>query len=183
MRRTEAAGNDSNLYTEGNVTLGVPATVVGAIEMNLIQEEIVNVVLAEGITLDATGVDDSQLNDALDLKVGKGGLQSTFAVANNVLVATDVTGLVFSNTSFVGVAIDFYLHRRTDTNDVLEQGVIRLAYDPEAANWRINVSSAFDDALVAFTVTAAGQVQYTSSNLTGTSYSGSLKMIIKNITA
>ena len=99
-----------------------------------------------------------------------------FALANNVGAPTDVTGLVFSSASYKSVRVMITISRRTDTQNVEEVGHMFLVYDAEASDWRISIDTLLDDAGVVFTVTAAGQVQYTSTDLTGSSYSGTLKM-------
>jgi len=67
MQRTVAPGNDNNLYTEGDPGLSIPATVVGALEMNNIQEELCNFIESVGITLDSG--DLTQLEQAIDQTV------------------------------------------------------------------------------------------------------------------
>lgn len=174
MRRTEALGNDSNQYTEGNPTTGVPATVLGAIEMNNIQEEICNVIEEAGITVDQTGVTFNQMKDAILTLIGNGGTQSSVAIANNS-GPLDVTGLVFNSANIAAARVLFHLERRTDSQSVTEHGEFHIAYDNENNSWSIVTVSHGDDAEVSFTITAAGQVQYTSNDLTGTTYSGTIR--------
>lgn len=54
-------------FTEGNPQGGVPATVVSAEWLNAVQNEIVNILIARGITLDKTK--SSQVSDLLQLGV------------------------------------------------------------------------------------------------------------------
>ena len=49
-----------------------------------------------------------------------------------------------------------------------------------ADSWEIALASHVDDAGVNFTITSAGQVQYSSTNMSGASYAGTLRL--KNIT-
>jgi len=174
MRRTEALGNDSNLYTEGNPTLGIPATVVGAIELNNIQEEIAETIEAAGITLDQTGVTFTQLRDAILSLISSGGTQGSIAIANNT-GPSDVTGLIFASASIKSARILFDIERRTDTQDVSEHGELYCLYDNENTAWSVELISFGDDAEVTFSITASGQVQYTSNDLTGTTYTGSMR--------
>jgi hypothetical protein len=174
MKRTTALGNDTNRYTEGNPSLGVPATVVGAQEMNNIQEEIANAVEGAGLTVDQTGVTENQLVNAILLLIQGGGTQTTFAIANNT-GPSDVTGLVFDKVNVRGARVLFHLERRTDTQNVAEIGELYPIYNPESDTWDIGASSHGDDAGVAFTITAAGQIQYTSDDLTGASYTGNIR--------
>lgn len=174
MRRTEAVGNDSNLYTEGNPTLGIPATVLGATEMNNIQEEICNVIEEAGITVDQSGVTLNQLKDAILALIGSGGTQSSIAIANNT-GPSDVTGLVFNSANIASARILYHLERKTDSQDVMEHGELHVAFNNEDNSWTITQVSYGDDAEVVFSITAAGQVQYTSNDLTGTTYTGTLR--------
>ena len=172
--RTEAPGNANKLYTIGNPTLGIPATQVRDTEMNNIQEEIANVIEHAGLTLDQTGVTFTQLRDAILTLIGIGGAQSSIAIANNTGPA-NVTGLVFDLDDIASARILYHLERRTDTQDVMEHGELYVAYNNEQATWQIINVSHGDDAEVSFTITPAGQVQYTSNDLTGTTYSGTLR--------
>jgi hypothetical protein len=54
-------------FTEGNPQSGVPATVVSADWLNAVQNEIVNILIARGITLDKTK--SSQVSDLLQLGI------------------------------------------------------------------------------------------------------------------
>lgn len=51
MHRTDADGNASNLYTDGNPSLGVPATAIEQHSLNAFQEELCNVVEMNGTAL------------------------------------------------------------------------------------------------------------------------------------
>lgn len=63
MHRIDGPGHDNNMFTEG-VPPGVPATVVTEDWLNAVQEEIVNVILDAGITLDKPT--NTQLRDAVN---------------------------------------------------------------------------------------------------------------------
>ena len=121
MQRTAAPANDSGRYTEGNPSRGIPATVVGAVEMNLIQEEIVNVVLDAGITLDDATED--QLLAAIRVIISRGGTSiANFAIANNTGPANITTIPALDNALVKGARILFDILRRTDTQDLNEIG-------------------------------------------------------------
>lgn len=79
MKRTTAPGNVNNLYTEGNPP-ATPATVVGAAEMNALQEEVANAVEGAGIVLDEN--DDTQLLQAIRAIGGGGGGSAVWADDN-----------------------------------------------------------------------------------------------------
>ncbi len=174
MKRTTAPGNDGNRYTEGNPTLGIPATTVGGDEMNNIQEEIANVIEGAGIALDQTGATEDQMLTAILSLITSGGTQGSVAIQNNA-GPLDVTGLLFASASVASARVLWHLERRTDSQDVTEHGMFFLSYNNETSAWEIVTQSFGDDAEVVFSVTASGQVQYTSNDLTGTTYSGTLR--------
>lgn len=62
-----ATATDDDEFTEGNPSTGTPATRVTAQWLNVLQNEVANVVEAAGITLDQTGVDQTQLLEALEI--------------------------------------------------------------------------------------------------------------------
>lgn len=91
-----------------------------------------------------------------------------------------MTDLVFDKTITKSARVLFDIFRKTDTANFTEVGEMFLVYNPEDDDWDISINSSFDDAGVIFTVTSAGQVQYTSDSIAGGSYEGTLKL--KNVT-
>jgi len=107
--------------------------------------------------------------------------QQSFTVANNQSSAANVTGLSFSSASVTAVRVFYKLYRSDSNGERQNVGHLFVQYLPTAASWtivdeRISVftGSYTDAAGVTFTVTSGGQVQYTSDNMSGTGYSGSL---------
>jgi hypothetical protein len=175
MHRIDSPGATvGNLFTEGNPSLGVPATEVSDDWLNDVQEEIVNVIEDAGITL-VKGTQD-QLLDAIKLIIGLGGSQLNVDIANNQAAAADITGLSFDKASFKGGQVSFDLFRRTDSSDLKETGHLFVTHNPESDTWDIALSSHFEDAGVVFSITATGQIQYTSSNMAGTNYAGKIRV-------
>jgi len=90
--------------------------------------------------------------------------QTSFAAANNVLAAADVTGLVFNNASvrafdcLISVVIDA-------TVDKYE--VFRLQGIQKASGFDMIVESNADASGIVFSILASGQIQYTSGNEAG----------------
>ena len=90
--------------------------------------------------------------------------ETSFSAANNQAAAADVTGLAFANgvvRSFdaqVSVAIDA-------TADLFE--TFNLRGIQKGASWDMAVVSNGDDSGIVFSITNAGQVQYTSTNEAG----------------
>jgi len=90
--------------------------------------------------------------------------QTSFAAANNVASPANVTGLAFANGSvrafsaLVSVAIDA-------TSDLFEE--FHLQGIQKSASWNMSVDSVGDSSGITFSITSAGQVQYTSTNVSG----------------
>lgn len=177
MKRTDSDGSTvDNLYTNGDPIGGIPATVVDASWLNAVQEELALFIEAQGITLDQTNSDLTQLQQALNNLVESGSSIADFSIPNNQTTPLDVTGLVFDKllTKSARVLID--ISRETATQNFVEVGEIYVRYDSVNDNWDLTLNTNFDDAGCVFTITSAGQVQITSDNLSGGSYVGTLKM-------
>lgn len=181
MKRVNGDGATvDNKFTNGDPILGIPATTVNDSWLNSIQEELAFFIEEQGITLDQTNSDLTQFKQALDAFVGSGGVSvADFTIPNNITTPTDVTGLVFDKAETKSAKFLIDIFRKTATEKFKEVGDVFAVYDPEDDDWDITLNTNFDDAGVIFSITSAGQVQFTSSNMSGGSYSGTLKM--KNI--
>lgn len=90
--------------------------------------------------------------------------ETSFSAANNQGSAASVTGLAFANgtvrsfKALVSVTIDA-------TSDLFES--FELQGIQKGAAWDMSVSSVGDDSGLVFSITTGGQVQYTSTNLSG----------------
>lgn len=109
-----------------------------------------------------------------DLKGPNDILQTTFSVANNQVSVANVIGLAFDSASVRSAKIQYSLYRVTNSNELAETGEIYLIYKNNANTWTLSRQFFGDDAGVTFSITSGGQVQYTSTNVAGTSYSGEL---------
>lgn len=179
MKRTTQSGNDNNRYTTGNPVAGIPATVVGAAEMNHLQEELASTVEAAGLTLDDN--DENQLIKALNVLIPNGGSTvTTFTVANDVSASTDVTGMLVDNSTYRTTVFNYFIRRKDDAEIRLEEGELSLIWDDVSSLWLISQQTRHGDSQVQFTVLASGQVQYTSDNMTGGNYEGQMKFSIKS---
>lgn len=96
-------------------------------------------------------------------------------ISNNVAAPQSLSSLLFNGASIRSVTINYSVYRSTDTNEVAENGTLRLIYKTTANTWLINQVYNGEASGVVFTVTSAGQIQYTSDLITGTSYVGVLK--------
>ena len=113
---------------------------------------------------------------ALESLSGGGYIPNTeFSIANNQ-AATNVTGLVFAGSSYRTAFIDYQVYRTTSTTERVESGVLVANYKTVAAAWYIdNLGGFLGDSGVTFTITASGQVQAASDNMSsGSAYTGKI---------
>jgi hypothetical protein len=104
---------------------------------------------------------------------------TTFAPANNQASPANVTGLAFANAS-VESAIVFYSVVINATTPLYERGTLNLVQ--KASSWDMAQTFNGDNSLVVFTVTAAGQVQYTTPNYAGfTSAKMGFRALVTNV--
>lgn len=101
------------------------------------------------------------------------GSEKTIEIANNQSSAADVTGLIFRREFVTQATVEYLVQRvttSTGATELIESGIFICAYRPSSESWDLDSVSgdAPDDSGVTFSITAAGQVQYTSSNITGT---------------
>lgn len=101
------------------------------------------------------------------------GVERSFQLVNNQSAPADVVGLKV-NARAVSQAIVEYLVQRVTTGsgatELIESGSFLLTYNPTTADWNffaININNP-DDSGVGFSVDPGGQVQYSSSSITGT---------------
>lgn len=176
MHRIDGPGAAAgNLFTEGNPSLSIPATVVTDDWANDVQEEIVNVILDQGISL-VKGT-QTQLLDAIKSLIAAGGdSQIKQAITNNQVAAADVVGSIYDKTVYQAVQLNFSIFRRDDAEDFQESGTLHMMYDIEDDAWRVTIDSSGDDAGVSFSVTPTGQLQYTSTNMSGGNHSGHIRI-------
>ncbi len=115
---------------------------------------------------------------ALAAFMGAGFIQETsFTIANNQGAAADVTGLSVSSASYKFLQVFVSIRRKTATasSEVLALGRLSLMYREETSAWDLVPVFDGDDVGVTFTISAGGQVQYTSTSIAGSSYSGTMK--------
>lgn len=90
--------------------------------------------------------------------------ETSFSLANNQAAAANVTGLAFANgtvRSFQALVSVFI----NATSSLYE--VFTLRGIQKGASWDMSSTANGDSSLVVFSITTAGQVQYTSGNYTG----------------
>jgi len=90
--------------------------------------------------------------------------ETSFSAANNQSSAANVTGLAFNNAvvrSFKAI-VSVYIDA---TSDLFEQ--FELQGIQKGSQWDMSISSVGDSSGITFSITTGGQVQYTSTNVTG----------------
>lgn len=102
-------------------------------------------------------------NDDLDIKE-----TMSANILNNQTSPVSIQGLNFTGST--SGRVSYEVRRVTDTQQKVALGELMLLY--KASGWQISDSYFGDATGVSFSVTATGQIQYTSSNLTGSNYSG-----------
>lgn len=97
------------------------------------------------------------------VQIAKGLATVVFVGANNQATPVDVTGALMSS-SLYGVEI-FLSIRVVATSSVYTNFHLRLVN--RDTSWELNSSYVGDDSGIMFSITAGGQIQYTSPNFTG----------------
>lgn len=102
-------------------------------------------------------------------------LQTNFNIANNQTSVADVTGLIFNGAQVRKATINYSVSRLSATNPSgkTEGGTIVLVYDGAAGTpWSIGQGLIVGNSGVNFSVTNSGQIQYTSTDIGSSGYSG-----------
>lgn len=117
--------------------------------------------------------------------VGTGSIVPTdFTIANNQASAANVTGLVFSSADTKSVKVTADIRRKTATasSEVVAHHILFLQYRDQTSTWEVASSEAKgDDSGVTLTVTSVGQVQYVSTSIAGSSYTGTMRFKAETI--
>jgi hypothetical protein len=103
--------------------------------------------------------------DANAARKATGDLDVTsFSAANNQVVAADITGLLFANASVRAFKAELSI-TAIATASLYE--VVTIHGVQRGADWSITATGAGDDSLFVFSITNAGQIQYTNGNYAG----------------
>lgn len=187
MFRIDSSGATiDNRFTEGDPALSIPATVVSADWLNHVQEEIVKTILEMGIALDKG--DENQHFGALIELAKRGGrkaaYKSTLANSTGPADLTDDNNanevLSFDKQTVKALVGFIDIERRTDTQNVQETGILFVTYDTNDDEWKVSLLTVHGDAETILTVAAVdanvSKLQYTTNDLTGTTYVGELRI-------
>ena len=123
----------------------------------------------ESVTDWATSVSDALLTVQQPNDITR----STAAILNNIAAPTAIPGFLFDTSEVISINSEYIITRTTvsPANNLVESGTIQGNYN--GTDWSITVDS-INNAGVTFDITSGGQVTYTSTNITGSSYAGQI---------
>lgn len=96
---------------------------------------------------------------------------TTASILNNTPTPTPILGFSFNTSEVIAINGEYIVRRFTDTSTVVQNGIIEGNFDGQ--NWTIT-HERVGNAGVVFDITSDGQIVYTSTNLTGANYDGSI---------
>lgn len=110
--------------------------------------------------------------------MGQGAIGETqFNLVNNQSSPANITGLLFSTATVRAAFISYSIYRKTTgvgAMEAVESGEIYVAYKAVAGIWEL-VRSSNGDAGVVITIANSGQLQYTTTDYTGTASVSAIK--------
>lgn len=100
------------------------------------------------------------------------GIETSFALLNNQSSAANIEGLQFDYRKVNQATIEYLIQRittGTGATEIITTGMFMVTYKPVSQTWHIvNIGTPGPSASgITFSITTGGQVQYTSSNITG----------------
>ena len=120
------------------------------------------------------------LADASSASSGPADIPTTsFSLANNTASPSNVTSAVFSTTLVRSFIMSYSIYISTTTTEHSANGTLYGNYKSTAATWDLAETYTGSDSGVTFSITSGGQIQYTTTNVGGSSYSGKLKFNAK----
>lgn len=99
-----------------------------------------------------------------------------YTMTSNVNTNVNIPNLAFPTSNVRGAFIRYTVFRQTTTDTVSEAGNIIIVYNPAnpvSQKWEI-VRDYDEDALMTFTITDTGQVQFSSALLAGANHVGTI---------
>ena len=172
-----------NKFTEGDPSLGVPATVVSADWLNAVQEELSGFIEYNGLTLNKAN--SGQLQAALLEFFLRGGRAAPInqAIANTQVVEADVVGFKVDKATVKAKICLIDIERKSASSNKQSTGILFITRDTADNQWRISQLGLFDDdmGVTLSLVDDAGpattsQLKYVSDTLAGGAYSGNLRI-------
>ncbi len=96
--------------------------------------------------------------------------ETYFDLVNNQAVAANITPLVFDKRFTSYVVIDYVIQRMSSGADLVQGGILLAVYRPFSNTWSlVEYGTPGPSASgITFSITSAGQIKYTSTNMAGT---------------
>jgi uncharacterized protein YjbI with pentapeptide repeats len=113
--------------------------------------------------------------DALQNVQQPNDILSTAAnIANNVTTPTNIPGFSFDTAEVQSINSEFLIKRTTDVpaQVLTESGFVEGNFD--GTNWSISIRTTGGYSGVDLSITPSGQIQYVSTDLTGSNYAGQI---------
>lgn len=125
------------------------------------------------ILLDPQGLTTKAWTDFFRAILDALGIEKTIALANNQATPVDLTGMRFNSLLTSRVEVSYLIHRITTgggATELVESGIFHAVYKPISATWELVFigTPGPDAAGITLSIDADGQVQYESTNITGT---------------
>jgi len=100
------------------------------------------------------------------------GAERSFDLENNQGTAANIDGMKFKKNKVSQATIEYLVQRVTtggSATELVESGILIATYNPTSEDWNLHAvdENNPEDAGITFSITSDGQVQYTSSNVTG----------------
>lgn len=101
------------------------------------------------------------------------GYERFFDLTNNQSTAVDILGMSFNKARNSHAIVEYLIQRITSgggATEIISAGIFHAVYNPISEDWSLVTvgTPGPDSSGITFSITALGQVQYTSSNITGT---------------
>lgn len=104
-----------------------------------------------------------------------------FDLTSDVNTNLDIPLLSFPTTSVRGAFIRYAIFRQSDTVTETESGSLEIVYDSDAATWYMSREAVGSDTALTFNITAAGQVQLSTTAIGGTYSDGKLTYVAQAV--
>lgn len=107
---------------------------------------------------------------SLQLLIAHISVENSFQLKNNQGSAVNIDGLQFDYRKVTQAFIEFTVRRITSTNELVATGLFAIVFKPKASTWHlVNIGTPGPDTTgVTFSITNSGQLQYTTTNQSGT---------------
>jgi hypothetical protein len=93
--------------------------------------------------------------------------QTSFTLTNNQSSAANITGLIFDPIGTKAFFLDYFIYRSTGSSGVAQSGQLRGVYNSFTSTWLMSDDYSGENAGITFSILSSGQIQYTSTNIVG----------------